>query len=474
MGQAQERPGVPAGAVFVHQFVDEGLGNAAHLVGSKEAGVAALIDPLRDVDRYVAVAERAGVRVAYAIETHLHDDFVSGAREVAAKTGATVAASADAGLAFDHRALREGDRLALGDLVIEAVATPGHTPEHMSYLLRPNGAGAPAAVFTGGALIVGGAARTDLLGKENAVPFARQLYRTVHGKMLSLPDDVAVFPTHGAGSYCAAPSVPMRRTTIGRERATNPLATARTEEEFVARAFEGLPAYPPYFGKVRPVNQRGPAVLGGVPIPKALRPAEVREWASGGGAVLDVRPGPAFQHSHVPAAYGIGVYAPLVVWAGWLIPFGTPLVLVAVSAADLEEAVRQLIRIGYDDVRGHLAGGMGAWEGAGLPVERVRTITPAALRQRLKGRDPPVVIDVREDDEWADGHLPDAVHVPNGTLPTADLGVTPDREIVVHCNTFNRSTSGLSVLARRGFRNVALLDGGYQAWAMMRYEVARD
>jgi len=465
---------VRRGTVFVQQFVDEGLGNTSHLIGSKEAGVAAFIDPLRDVDRYLAAAERAGVRIAYALDTHLHNDFVSGAREIAAKTGATVAASAEAGLAFDHRPLREGDRLSLGDFALEAIATPGHTPDHVSYLVWPDVAKAPAAVFSGGALIVGGAARTDLVGEENTLPLARELYRTIHGKLMTLPDDVAVFPTHGAGSYCAAPSIPMRRTTIGRERATNPLATARTEEEFVARALEGLPAYPTYFGKVRPINQKGPTILGGIPAPKPLTPSEVHAWVKEGGTVVDVRPAPAFLHGHVPGAYGIGVYAPLVVWAGWLVPFGTPLVLVAVSPVDLEEAVRQLIRIGYDDVRGHLAGGMGAWEAAGLPVERVRTITPSALRQRMRAGDAPVVLDVREDDEWAQGHLPGAVHVANGELPTADLGLPPDREVVVHCNTFNRSTSGLSVLARRGYRNLALLDGGFQAWAMMRYEIARD
>jgi len=462
------------GLVFVLQFVDEGLGNAAHLVGSKEAGVAALVDPLRDVDGYLAAADRMGVRIAYVLDTHLHNDFISGARETAARTGAVVGASTDAGLGFDHRALRDGDRLPLGDLAVEALATPGHTPEHMAFAAWVDGAEAPAALFSGGALIVGGCARTDLLGMEDAVPLARQLYRSVHGKILVLPDDVAVFPTHGAGSFCAAPSVPMRRTTIGRERATNPLAAARTEEEFVARALEGLPSYPTYFGKVGPINQRGPAILGGVRIPEPLSPEEVRRWSQGGGAVLDVRPPFAFLHGHIPGAFGIGVDAPLTTWAGWLVPFGTLLVLVAMARMDLEEAVRQLLRIGYDDLRGHLEGGMAAWEAAGLPVERVRTVTPAALRQRLRTGDAPVVLDVRSNDEWRDGHIPGALHVENGRLPTEDLPFSEDREVVVHCHTYNRSTSGLSVLARRGFRNLALLDGGFAAWEGMAYEVTRD
>ena len=208
--------------MFVVQFVDEGLGNTAHLVGSKEAKVAAIVDPLRDVDRYLESAERLGVRIAYALDTHLHNDFVSGAREIAAKTGATVGASAEAGLRFEHTPLREGDRLPLGDSAVEVIATPGHTPEHIAFAVRSDGAEAPAAVFSGGALIVGGAARTDLLGHEMSEPLARQLYRTIHGKLLALPDDVQVFPTHGAGSFCAAPAVADRATTIGRERKTNP------------------------------------------------------------------------------------------------------------------------------------------------------------------------------------------------------------------------------------------------------------
>jgi hydroxyacylglutathione hydrolase len=265
----------------------------------------------------------------------------------------------------------------------------------------------------------------------------------------------------------------MRRTTIGRERATNPLLAVRTEEEFVARALEGLPSYPTYFGKVRPINQRGPAILGGVKIPDPLSPGEVRRWREGGGAVLDVRPPFAFLHGHIPGAYGIGVDAPLTTWAGWLVPFGTPLVLVGMARMDLEEAVRQLLRIGYDDLRGHLEGGMAAWETAGLPVERVRTVTPASLRRRLRTGDAPVVLDVRRDDEWRDGHIPGAFHVENGRLPMEDLPFPEDREIVVHCHTYNRSTSGLSVLARRGFRNLALLDGGFAAWEGMAYEVVR-
>ena len=431
--------------------------------------MAAIVDPLRDVDQYLAAAERYGFRIQYAMDTHLHNDFVSGARELAAKAGAKVIASADAGLGYDHTPLRGGESVDLAELSITAIATPGHTPEHVAYAVSQDGR--PSALFSGGALIVGGAARTDLLGKENSVPLARQLYHSIHDQLLKLPDGVSVFPTHGAGSFCAAPATRERQTTIGRERATNPLVRAASEEEFVRRALEGLPSYPVYFGSLRPVNQQGPVLLGGVPKLKPLPPMRVRELAAEGVSVLDVRPPPLFLRSHVPGAYGIWANAPLTTWAGWLIPVGTPLVLVAHGPRDLELAVRQLIRIGFDELRGFLDGGMAAWEAAGLPVERVPLVAPWDLAPRLKRPDAPIVLDVRQDDEWADGHIPGAVHVENGRLPWDDLPLPKDRPIVVHCHTGNRSTSGISVLLRRGYKDVAILDGGYAGWSSHGFPV---
>ncbi len=468
---------MPAGeeqSAFVLQFVDEDLGNAAHLVGSRGARVAAMIDPLRDVDRYLEAAKRLGVQVVYALDTHLHNDFVSGSLEIAARTGAVVGASAEAEAEFEHRLLKEGDRLPLGDLALGVMATPGHTPEHIAFTMSRADAGRPLALFSGGALIVGGAARTDLLGHDLSVPLARQLYRTIHAKLLALPDDVAVYPTHGAGSFCAAPTVSDRTTTIGRERATNPLARAEGEDVFVEIALRGLPSYPVYFGKLRPVNRRGPRVLGRLPELPPLSAEEVRAWIDGGGAVLDVRSALEFHRGHIPGAYGIAVDAPLVVWGGWLIPFGTPLVLVTRGLEDREEAVRQLLLIGYDDLRGYLEGGMEAWRAAGYPLEEVRKIAPSALREQLATGKAPVVLDVRQEDEWRDGHIPGAVHLENGRLPWDDLPLPRDQPIVVHCYTRNRSTAGISVLARRGYRNLFLLDGGFAAWEKSGFEIKRE
>src|SRR3990172_5463970 len=251
--------------MLIEPFVDEGLGNSSYLIASEAAGLAAVVDPQRDVDRYLQRAEALGLRLRLALDTHLHNDFVSGVRELAALAGVQVGASALAELGFEHQPLREGDALPLGDLSLGVLATPGHTPEHLSFTVTQAAPGAPSAVFTGGALMVGGAARTDLLGPEWTTRLARQLYHSLHGKLLKLPDSTAVYPTHGAGSFCAAPVAAERTTTIGRERAGNYLAQARTVDDFVAAATAGLPSYPTYFHAMRQVNQRGPAILGGLP-----------------------------------------------------------------------------------------------------------------------------------------------------------------------------------------------------------------
>ncbi|MFQ5596205.1 MAG: rhodanese-like domain-containing protein [Anaerolineae bacterium] len=473
--------------MFVRQFVDEGLGNSSYLVASEEAGLAVAIDPQRDVDRYVQVAEGLGLRLTHALDTHLHADFVSGARELAAQAGIRIGASAQAELAFDHLPLREGDTIPLGDVTIEVLTTPGHTPEHISFAMRPaapqthGGAGAesPAALFSGGALIVGGAARTDLLGHDLTKPLARHLYHTIHHKLLRFPDDASVYPTHGAGSFCAAPDISERTTTIGLERQRNPLVQASSEEAFMHLALEGLPSYPTYYQYMRPVNQRGPQVLGGLPLLEPLSPASVRQQMEHGVAVIDTRTPHEFAAGHIPGAYGIPLAAPLVTWAGWVVPFGSPIILVADTPADREDAVRQLIRIGYDDLRGYLEGGVAAWEAAGpsaglrtgLPVARVPLMTADELRRQLAQTGDLTVLDVRQDAEWVAGHIPQAIHIEAGRLPKESLSLPVDSPVLVHCGHADRSTVSISVLEQRGYRNLMLLDGGFNAWETAGYEI---
>jgi hydroxyacylglutathione hydrolase len=460
--------------MLVKQFVDEGLGNSSYLIASEESGLAAVLDPQRDVDRYLQTADGLGLRLVYTLDTHLHNDFVSGSRELAAQAGAQVGASAEADLGFEHLPLQEGDVIPLGNLSITVLATPGHTPEHISFGLSEAGKPAPSALFTGGALMVGGAARTDLLGADLAVPLAQRLYHSIHYKLLRLPDDVTIYPTHGSGSFCAAPAVAERSTTIGRERQWNPLVQAREDADFIARALSDLPSYPAYFKYLRRINQSGPKVLGGIPTLQLLSPESVSQHIAQSIAILDTRSPQEFAAGHIPGSFGIPLGAPLITWAGWVIPFGTPLILVTGHPVEQEAAIRQLIRTGYDDLRGALEGGIPAWEAAGLPVARLPSMPVEELARRLEGPDAPAVIDVRFESEWRAGHIPGAMHIEAGRLPAADLPLPKDALTVVHCGHADRTTVGISVMERRGYRNLALLAGGLSAWNSAGYPLAKE
>jgi len=458
--------------LFIEQFIDEGLGNSAYLIGSRDTKQAVLIDGLRDVDRYLTAAERQSVQIKYALDTHLHADFISGAREIAAQAGVIIGGSAAAQLGFEHQPLAEGDTLDLGAFSLRVMNTPGHTPEHIAFMLTEAGANAPKALFSGGALIVGGAARTDLLSHDLSEPLARQLYHTLHQKLLALPDTVNVYPTHGAGSFCAAPTSSDRVTTIGRERRQNHLTQPQSEDEFVKRALMGLPSYPVYYRYMRDVNQQGARLLHGVPRLAPLAPAEAQAHLNNGAVVLDIRSREAFAAGHIPNAYGIPLDAPLITWAGWLIPFGKPLVLVA-KPADRSEATRQLIRIGYDQLLGYVDGGVEAWAAAGLPVKQLQVMTVNDLRERMRSGDNLVVVDARQLSEWKAGHIAGAVHFENGRLPHEPLPWALDQPIAVHCARGTRSTGGVSVLLQRGYKNVWQVQGGFIAWQRAGFEIEK-
>lgn len=457
---------------FIQPFVDTGLGNSAYLIGSHETKKGILIDPLRDVDRYLHAASELGLTLTHVLDTHLHADFVSGNREIAHQTGAVIGASADAKVGFDHNPLTESSIIDLGAFQIHVMNTPGHTPEHISFLIVEPDKKTPSALFSGGALIVGGAARTDLLGHELSQPLARHLYHTIHDKLLKLPDELEVFPTHGAGSFCVAPASSDRTTTIGKERKTNALAQPQSEEEFIKRALTGLPSYPTYYKYMREVNQRGAKILGGIPVLKPFSASEVKAMmdADAGVAVLDVRHNKAFGEGHIPNSYGIRVDAPLTTWAGWLIPFGSRILLVAEDADQRVEATRQLIRIGYDDLVGYLEGGIEAWSRE-YPVETIQSMNAKELRERLGEVQ---VVDVRMRSEWDAGHIPTAIHFEGGRIAWEELPFPHDKPLAIQCASGNRSMSAISVLKRRGYHNVIQVEGGINQWRMRRFEVVQD
>jgi len=455
---------------FVEPFVDKGLGNSAYLIGSHDTKKGILIDPLRDVDRYLQAAFERGIQLTHVLDTHLHADFVSGNREIAHQTGALIGASAEAKVGFDHQPLTEESIIDLGAFQIHVVATPGHTPEHISFLIVEPDSKTPSAVFSGGALIVGGAARTDLLTPELTQPLTRQLYHTIHAKLLKLPDEVDVFPTHGAGSYCVAPASKERTTTIGRERMDNALAQPQSEEEFVKRALANLSSYPTYYKYMRAINQRGARILGGIPVLTPLSASEVKAMMEDGVVVLDVRHGNAFGAGHIPNSYGIRVDAPLTTWAGWLIPFGSRIVLVGESTDQIVAATRQLIRIGYDDLVGTLEGGIEAWAQE-YPVETMKSMDTKELRERL---DEVMLIDVRQRSEWDEGHIPGAIHFEGGRVAWEELPFPHDKPLVIQCSSGNRSMSVSSVLRRRGYHNVIQVEGGIKQWEKNGFEITQE
>ena len=472
--QAQTMAGL-----YVKQFVDEILGNSSYLIASEATSEAAVIDPQRDVEKYLQTADGQGLQLKYAFDSHLHADFVSGAHELAHRMDVAhshdhfqIGVSAASTAEFKHIPLKEGDKFSLGDLSLKILSTPGHTPEHISFAAYTAKSETPGALFSGGSLIVGGTGRPDLLGHDHTIPLAHDLYHTLHNKIALLPDEVIVYPTHGAGSFCNTTSSGARFTTIGQERRGNPFFQLTREEDFVKRATTGLSSYPAYYHNSRAVNQRGARVLGGIPLLKPLSPSEVQKEIEDGTLVIDIRVNHEFIAAHIPNSYGIPLATPLTTWAGWVVPYNAPIILVANTVEDRTEAVLQLIRIGYDNLRGFLAGGIQSWRAAGQPLSGWRLVTACDLQKQLQNNEPPFVLDVRYNKEWQQGHIPGARHLEAGSLPEIARAALPDdRPLVVHCARGNRSTVALSILEQKGFKNLASLDEGLESWINAGYEL---
>lgn len=431
-------------------LVDSGLGNSSYLVDLGD-GLALAVDAGRDLRALRAAAVRRGLTVAYAADTHLHADFLTGALQLAADDGAAVLASAAGMRAFDHRGLSDGDEVDLGGLTLRALATPGHTDEHLSYLLLdgPRELG----VFTGGSLIVGSAARTDLLGTDRAEELTRAQYRSLR-RLARLPDETAVWPTHGAGSYCSAPPGSERTTTIGAEKRANTLLRAPDEDTFVRRLLGGLGSYPAYFGRLTEANRRGPAVLATAPALPALSAAGVRGLLGRGARIVDVRGVRDFAAGHVPGALSVHLRDTFATWLGWLLPDDTPLVFVTAPGQDLAELTWQALKIGHERLLGHLT--MDAWTADGGERESIEVVTADGIGDRP-------VLDVRQRSERDAGHIPGAVGIELGELAGRTDEVPSGA--VVHCAHGERAMTGASLLRRAGHQGLAVLAGGPDDWA---------
>lgn len=429
--------------------VDDGLGNSAYLVDLGDRRALA-VDASLDLRALRAEAERRGLTIAFAADTHLHADFLSGAVQLAALDGARLLASADGNRAFDHIGLHDGDEVDLGGLTLRALATPGHTGEHLAFELLD--ATTRLGLFTGGSLIVGGAARTDLAGADQTEALTRAQYRSLR-RLITLPDSTPVWPTHGAGSFCSAPNGGDRVSTIGHEKATNPLLAAPSEDAFVEQLLAGLGSFPPYFLHLAEVNRRGPAIVHDPLVPE-LGAAKLANIADHGAVIIDVRPVRDFASGHIRGALSIPLRPQFASWLGWLLDPATPYVIIRDPGQDLTDVVWQALKIGYGVPAGELAGGMDAWDGP-------TAATPLLSASEI-GSSP--VLDVRQDSEFHNGHIPGAHHVELGDLPSrvADLPAEP---LVVMCGHGERAMTAASVLDQAGHSDVRVLEGGAGDWA---------
>jgi glyoxylase-like metal-dependent hydrolase (beta-lactamase superfamily II) len=436
--------------VDVVSFVDEGLGHSSYLVDLGD-GSALVIDPGRFPIAQREEAARRGVRIAFTADTHSHADYVSGSPELAAE-GAVFLAPAAGHLHGPHRPVRDREVVDVGRFGLEAVATPGHTPDHLAYVLRADGE--PVALFSGGSLMVGTVGRTDLLGPEPAEGLARTLFHSLHERLLTLPDALAVYPTHGAGSFCSAPGASERTTTIGRERATNPMLQIADEDAFVAELLAGLGSFPAYFGRLPEVNRRGARLYGTLPELGRLSLDEFRTRVDAGAQLVDARPKRAFGAAHIPGALAIELRPVFASWLGWLLDPDRPVVFVLDADQDRHELVRQALDVGIESLAGELDGGMATWLAAGLETASIPVVGPADIAG--------TVLDVRQDNEFDTGHVPEALHVELGAL--ADARDLPAGPLTVMCGHGERAMTGASILARVR-REVAVLDGGPETWA---------
>jgi glyoxylase-like metal-dependent hydrolase (beta-lactamase superfamily II) len=440
--------------VEVVTFVDEGLGHSSYLVDLGD-GTALVVDPHRIPELEEAEAARRGLRIAHTADTHSHADFVSGSPELAA-TGAEFLAPATGHLVVAHHGVSDGDQIAVGSFVLEALATPGHTPDHLAYLLETRD-GTPLALFSGGSLMVDTVGRTDLLGPERAEALAHAQFQSLHDRILRLPDDLTVFPTHGAGSFCSAPGGADRVTTIGRERAHNPLLQIDDEAKFVDALLAGFGSFPSFFGRLPEVNRLGPHVYGTTPALARLDLDTFRSAFNAGAQLIDARQIDHYAAGHIPGSLSIELRPVFATWLGWLIDASRSVAFVLDDDQDRHDLVRQCLTVGVEQLVGELAGGLSAWADAGLPIASVDLIAADAIHGRP-------LLDVRQREEFVAGHVPAAHNVELGALADAAKDVPPG-PLAVICGHGERAMTAASLLQRGGRNDLAVVLGSPQDWA---------
>jgi hydroxyacylglutathione hydrolase len=467
--------------VLFERFEDKGLAQYSYAVGCEQAGEIAIVDPRRDVGIYLDFAAARGLGISHVVETHIHADFASGAGALADRTGATIQLSAyDRGevyeAAFPHEALEDGSTLVVGSARIEALHTPGHTPEHLAFLVfdTARAVAVPQILLSGDFLFVGSVGRPDLIGDDVKQALAGRQFDSVQ-RLKGLPDGLEVHPGHGAGSMCGAGLGARPMSTLGFERTANPyLDPSLTRDAFVARLLAHVPPFPPYYRRMKVVNAKGAPALDVTRADRPIAPAAFRDLVASGHVVVDLRGPAAYSAAHVPRAFAIGEGTQLSTWASWVAPYETPLLLVTDRPEQLHEVAAAFGRVGLDDLRGHLAGGMQAWRAAGFDTATTGYLAPRQLAEALAADPSLTLLDVRDDDEWAAGHVCGAEHVMAGHLPERAPALASRGSFAVMCAGGYRSTVAASVLERAGARGIVNADGGLQAWQAAGLPVCTD
>jgi hydroxyacylglutathione hydrolase len=437
----------------VQAFEAQELGNASFLVADPEAKLAVVVDPLRDVDPYLTHAEGHGMRVVRALDTHVHNDFISGARELKALAGSEI------------DPLETDQQVTLGSLTIRALHTPGHTPDHKSYLVSEGGK--PKALFSGGAVMVGGTARTDLYGPHVATHLALESLRTLQVRLRGLPDEIAVYPTHGSGSFCGISGGAGHSTTLGAERIGNPYFTTTEVMQFLARILDQH-RYPTYYADMGELNARGMPLIGRKPAaPRKLTADQVSQLKDEGAAIVDIRRGRDYDRGHIPGSYSVGLLPgeAFSAWVGWLIQRTRTIVLAGGTAKLHAEAQNQLYRIGFDNIAGALDGGMEAWEASGRALSTFETAGIEDMARWIISGEEVTVVDARDDHEWGSGHVPGAIHMYVPDVPHHAEDLPRHAPVAVHCGVGYRAGIAASLLEQAGLTRIIHVNAAFDDWA---------
>ena len=447
--------------MIVRQFFIPGIAHSSYIVAGNRA--CAIIDPSRDVGRYIRAARGMHVKITHILETHLHADFISGHLDLADATGAEIHAPRSAGCAFPHAPLSEGDEVVLEDMRLSVIETAGHTPEHICYVAADTSRGeTPVALFSGDTLFVNDVGRPDLF-PGRAEELAGRLYDNLHNKVLALPDECELYPAHGMGSLCGRAMAAKRSSTIGYERKYNYALSIRGRKEFIHALTSGMPAAPDHFARCSEINRAGPALMRDLAAPAPLGPGQFAEKTGGKGAVLlDVRDYPGFSGVHIPGSWNIDLAGNFATNAGWVIPPEKEIFLVTEDERQAKEAALQLRRVGFDRIPGYLDGGMLEWGMAGLLTSNVPVITAAEADARARAGTA-VLVDVRTKEEWEHAHAETSIHIPWHEIRTRYTGLNPARPHIVMCKGGQRASIAASILLMHGFLSVSNIAGGYDA-----------